>query len=134
MSLLINLQDTEPITALALSPDCSTLVAASRSLTCRVYNVHTGEVIRAWRAHKAPVADMTIDASGGYVATAGADRAVKVWDLQGGFCTHSFTGHTGVVMRVLFHPKQLQLYSAGDDNEVRARDGMWHRGMRPRVG
>jgi WD40 repeat protein len=28
-----------------------------------------------------------------YVATAGADRVVKVWDLQAGFCTHSFTGH-----------------------------------------
>ena len=28
-----------------------------------------------------------------HVATAGADRLVKVWDLQGGFCTHSFTGH-----------------------------------------
>ena len=28
-----------------------------------------------------------------YVATASADRTVKVWDLQGGFCTHSFTGH-----------------------------------------
>ena len=63
--------------------------------------------IRTWRAHKLPVSDMAIDASGGYVATASADRSVKVWDLQGGFCTHSFTGHSGVVLRVIFHPKQV---------------------------
>ncbi len=47
---------------------------------------------------------------------------MKVWDLQGGFCTHSFTGHSGVVLRVLFHPKQLMLFSGGDDSEVRVWD------------
>ena len=50
---------------------------------------------------------MAVDASGGLLATASADRSVKVWDLQGGFCTHHFTGHRGVVLRVIFHPKQV---------------------------
>ncbi len=45
-----------------------------------------------------------------------------MWDIAGGFCTHSFTGHAGVVMRVLFHPKQLQLFSGGDDGSVRVWD------------
>lgn len=123
------LQDDEPVTALALSPNCTTLVIASRSLTCRMYNVSTGELIRAWRPHKAPVADMAMDASGGYVATASADRSVKVWDVQGGFCTHSFAGHGGVVLKVLFHPKQLQLYSSSDNGEVRG----WHAHARTHV-
>ena len=69
--------------------------------------------VRTWRAHKLPVSDMAIDASGGFVATASADRSVKVWDLQGGFCTHSFTGHSGVVLRVIFHPKQVWIWSVG---------------------
>jgi len=38
-------QDSEPITALAVSPDCRTVVAASRSSTCRVYNMVTGAVV-----------------------------------------------------------------------------------------
>eukprot|EP00798_Chlamydomonas_sp_ICE-L_P002642 gene2643-5017_t len=116
------IKDSDAITALAVSPDSKTLVAASRSLNVRVYDLITGELQRTWRAHKSPVADMAIDASGGYVATASADRIVKVWDVQGGFCTHSFTGHSGVVMKVLFHPKQMQLYTAGDDNDVRVWD------------
>lgn len=58
-------------------------MTASRSTTCRVYNLQTGALIRSWRAHKLPVADMAVDASGGYVATASADRSVKVWICVG---------------------------------------------------
>lgn len=47
---------------------------------------------------------MTCDASGGLLATAGADSKVHVWDVGGGFCTHFFKGHKGVVRSVLFHP------------------------------
>lgn len=36
---------------------------------------------------------MACDASGGLLASAGADRSVRVWDVDGGFCTHSFAGH-----------------------------------------
>ncbi len=46
----------------------------------------------------------------------------QVWDLAGGFCTHSFAGHGGVVLRVAFHPKSLQLFSAADDGGVRVWD------------
>lgn len=53
---------------------------------------------------------MACHLSGGLLATAGADRKVLVWDVDGGFCTHYFTGHKGVVSSILFHPdpnKQL---------------------------
>lgn len=47
---------------------------------------------------------MSVDASGGLLATASADRRVLVWDIEGGFCTHAFKGHTGAVSCVQFHP------------------------------
>lgn len=55
--------------------------------------MHGPSLLLSLQPHKAPVADIAIDASGGYCATAGADRAVKVWDLQAGYATHSFLGH-----------------------------------------
>lgn len=47
-----------------------------------------------------------------------------MFDVEGGFCTHVFKGHTGVVLKVMFHPdpNRLQVFSAGDDAEVRVWD------------
>lgn len=69
---------------------------------------HTAKFV-AFQAHDAPVVAMAVDASGGLLATASADRRVLVWDTDGGFCTHAFKGHTGVVSCVQFHPDIHQL-------------------------
>ena len=83
------------MTALALSPDGRLLFAASRSLQLRCWSLDSDAVqpLRSFRGHKAPVADMAVDSTGSLLATASADRSVRVWDVDGGFCTHSFTGH-----------------------------------------
>lgn len=74
--------------------------------------------IAAMQAHTAPVADVAFDASGGYIATGSAAREVKIWDADAGYCTHSFVGHAGIVLRVLFHPNFPLLATAGDDGVV----------------
>lgn len=48
--------DTEPITALAVSPNGRILITASRSTMCKIWNIQSGECLRQWRAHKLPVA------------------------------------------------------------------------------
>ncbi|KAA8533459.1 hypothetical protein F0562_031107 [Nyssa sinensis] len=67
---------------------------------------------------------MACDASGGLLATAGADRKVLVWDVDGGFCTHYFKGHKGIVTSIMFHPdpSRLILFSGSDDATVRVWD------------
>ncbi len=62
--------------------------------------------------------------SGTLVATGSADRTVKVWDVNRGYCTHNFRGHRGTVSLVRFHPdrKRLLLVSAGEDCSVRLWD------------
>ena len=63
----------------------------------------------AVQGHDGPIMAMACHASGGLLATAGADKKVCVWDVDGGFCTHFFRGHTGVVTTIMFHkdPKRL---------------------------
>jgi WD40 repeat protein len=61
------------------------------------------------QAHDAPVTVMALDPSGGLLATASADRSVLVWDVDGGFCTHAFRGHKGIVTSVEFHPDPRRL-------------------------
>lgn len=105
------------MTALALSIDSRLLFVASRSLQLRCFSVETGAQLRSFKAshcssisvnfrtcshsfflftqqgHRAPIADMAVDSTGALLATASADRSVRVWDIDGGFCTHNFTGH-----------------------------------------
>lgn len=112
-------QDTEPVTSLAWGPGDNSLIIASRSLQLRLFSLEDGRFIRTFKVrrvsaglcgrhlleieisllhvhvqgHKAPVADMAIDGTQTLLATVSADRSVKVWDIQGGYCTHSFNGH-----------------------------------------
>lgn len=46
---------------------------------------------------------MACHSSGGLLATGGADRTVQVWDVDGGFCTHFFKGHKGIITSMIFH-------------------------------
>ncbi|CAD6262511.1 unnamed protein product [Miscanthus lutarioriparius] len=71
--------------------------------------------------HDGPIMAMACHASGGLLATAGADKKVCVWDVDGGFCTHFLRGHTGVVTTIMFHkdPKSLLLFSGSEDGTVR---------------
>ena len=47
---------------------------------------------------------------------------MRVWDADGGFCTHAFTGHAGPVTALAFHPADLALFSGGADGTVRGWD------------
>ncbi|KAH7404644.1 hypothetical protein KP509_15G036100 [Ceratopteris richardii] len=116
--------DSEPITALSITPDGACLFAASRSRVVKLWHISTSTCIRSWKAHEGPVANMAIDSSGGLLATAGADRAVFVWDVERGYCTHAFRGHTGVVTTVVFNidKKCMLLISGSDDATIRVWD------------
>lgn len=65
------------------------------------------------QGHDGPVMGMACHSSGGLLATAGADRKVLVWDVDGGYCTHFFKGHGGVVTSIMFHPDPTCLLVSG---------------------
>lgn len=77
--------------------------------------------VRTWRGHTAPVISASVHAGGTLVATASVDHTVKVWAMSGGYCTHNFQGHKGVVNLVRFNPSSRSrlLFSADDQCEIR---------------
>ncbi|KAL2460137.1 Transducin family protein/WD-40 repeat family protein [Abeliophyllum distichum] len=71
--------DSEPVTSLSLSQDKKFLFSASHSRQIRVWDVSSLKCLRYWKGHEGPVMGMSCHASGGLLATAGADRKVLGW-------------------------------------------------------
>ncbi|KAI9223624.1 WD40-repeat-containing domain protein [Blastocladiella britannica] len=110
----------DAVTALAITPDGSQLLVATRALQIVVYDAHTGAKLRSWKGHEAPALMMAVDSTGTLVATGSADSTVKVWDIAGAFCTHNFKGHSGLVTAIAW--TGLTLVSGGEDGAVRVWD------------
>ena len=124
--------DGEDINSLALTPNDTFLITASRSLSLHVYALADMERTRTIsKAHEAPVALMAVDPTSSLLATGSADGSVKVWDLRGGYCTHVFRGHGGVVSALCWHVESrragssargVQLITGCVDGKVRVWD------------
>ncbi|EPS43116.1 hypothetical protein H072_2904 [Dactylellina haptotyla CBS 200.50] len=124
--------DTELISTLAITPSASHLITCSKSFTMRIYSLAlttpltaiTASLVRAVKAHDAPVITSAIDPTGTLFATGGSDGLVKVWDIKGGFVTHNFKGHGGVISALSFYApedrnaKKWRLASGADDTKV----------------
>src|SRR5262249_38133822 len=65
---------------------------------------------------------IAFDPTGRWLAVAGLDRTLRIWDLTGRQLVGELTGHTDAVRRVAYSPDGTWLVSAGDDRTVRLWD------------
>ncbi|KAF8443603.1 WD40-repeat-containing domain protein [Terfezia claveryi] len=138
--------DGESVTTLALNPQATLLAICSRSQNMRIYSLvctpptHTTKatvaatLLRSVKAHSAPVHIAETDSTGTLLATGGTEGLVKVWDMKGGFVTHNFRGHGGVISALKFYSPTLgdgktgpaasgwKLASGADDTKIRVWD------------
>ncbi|MEZ6122807.1 MAG: c-type cytochrome domain-containing protein [Planctomycetaceae bacterium] len=115
------------VLSLAFSPDGSILAAgggeASRSGEVTLWNVSDGSLIRSLpEAHSDTVYGLDFSADGKLLATAAADKFVKVFDVATGNHVRSYEGHTHHVMDVSWKGDRTQLVSAGADNAIKVWD------------
>ncbi|KAL8808342.1 MAG: hypothetical protein Q9182_000162 [Xanthomendoza sp. 2 TL-2023] len=103
--------DGEVLTALAITPSASHLILSSRSLSMQIYSLQPSEdgpstltpiLLRTLKPHSTPVITIAIDRSGTLLGTGSADGVIKVWDIRGGFVTHTLRGHNGVISALHF--------------------------------
>ncbi|MCP4783825.1 MAG: hypothetical protein GY903_19535 [Fuerstiella sp.] len=112
------------VLALAFSPDGTTLAVgggeASRSGELTLWNVADGKLVRTFEdAHSDTVYGVDFSGDGKLLASAAADKFVKVFELSTGKHVRSYEGHTHHVMDVSWKGDRTALASAGADNAIK---------------
>lgn len=115
------------VTALAFSPDGSLLASGSgrtsRSGEIKIWDVESGMLSRSLPLpHTDTVMAVAFSHRGDMLASAAADRVVKVHSVADGAVVRAFEGHMGHALGVAWQPHGRVLASAGGDGAVKVWD------------
>ncbi|EHK27210.1 uncharacterized protein TRIVIDRAFT_55283 [Trichoderma virens Gv29-8] len=128
--------DGDSISTLTLTPSGSHLIVCSRSLSMRIFVLKwssegdsiEASLVRTLKPHATPVIVLAVDRTGTLLATGGTDGVIKVWDIAGGYVTHTFRGPSVLVSALRFfevaaratpnrNPKGAKNQSRAEDEE-----------------
>src|SRR5947209_1494038 len=95
---------TQPVLAVAFSPDGTLLASGSVDNTVKVWEVASREVKHTLEGHTLPVTAVAFSPDGKSLASASYDKTVKLWDGRTFEELATLKGHTNKVDAVAFSP------------------------------
>lgn len=106
------------IEAVALTPDESRIITASRDCSIKVWDTSTGERISTLVGHTHQVHQLAVSPDGRRLASSGEDRTVRLWDLAQATQIVVFRGHEVPATSLRFSPDGKWLASGDEDGAV----------------
>ena len=118
-ALLAEQETLAPIQTISVEPHSGRFVTGDQAGVLTVRDLKTGRAEVAWQAHGDWILGSAISPDGTQLASAGADRLVRVWNLATHQRLLSLNGHEAKVLSVDFSADGTQLASASEDKTVR---------------
>ena len=120
-------QLADRVTALDFSPDGQLLATGSgepsRNGEMKIWNVADGKLVREIKEpHSDTIFGLEFSPDGKQIASCGADRFAKIFDLETGKFVRSFEGHTHHVLGVSWRADGRRLVTSGADNVIKVWD------------
>lgn len=94
--------DGETITNLNITPDGSRIAVISQSQQLRIIDTETGNTVKTFKM-SSPVYVSASEGTSSLFAFGGTDGTITVWDIGGGYVTHSLTGHGATISTITFY-------------------------------
>jgi hypothetical protein len=112
------------VTAVAFSPDDSTLATASADESIKLWNIASGKEIRELEGHSRPVNSLVFLADGNWLFSVCGGRAVggnelKLWDLSSGKDVATVPAHEGPIHQLALSNDGKYVATASLDKSVK---------------
>ena len=107
------------VNAVAFLPGGKQVLTAGDDYTVRLWDLDTGELLRAMEGHTGKIMSLKVSGDGRMVASSGWDGRVGLWDLTATAPPRWLAGHKSSVNDAVFTADGTQIYSASHDGTVR---------------
>lgn len=108
---------SKAIEAIAISPDCKTLVSAGDELI-RVWDINTGQLLNTLNGHLKPITSLCLSGDGTILASGSRDKTVSLWRLPEGNLIGNLSANTASVWSLAM-TKSAKLIASASYQEIR---------------
>ena len=129
---------TNTVNSLAFTPTGQYLASSSNDLSIKIWDFQTYNCVRTLRGHDHTISSVRFVPAQGIIPSTGDDSAnidvvgagaklllsasrdqtVKLWDLETGFCDHTFSDHTDWVRCLAIRPADGAIWASSGNDQV----------------
>ncbi|MGV1038024.1 MAG: WD40 repeat domain-containing protein, partial [Candidatus Nanopelagicales bacterium] len=104
------------------SPDGDRIVSASWDYSLKLWDAHSGVVLRTLIGQGGPLHRCVFSPDGHRIVSTSANKTLVVWDAESGVVLHTLMSHDDFVEGCAFSPDGHKIVSASDDHTLKVWD------------